>query len=63
VVNEQLSGVQQRNLEVAWGVPVVDRVGMVRARVGRNRPPRAAPAARERACRERPAGLPIVSAH
>lgn len=29
VVNEQLSGVQQRNLEAAWGVPVMDRVGMI----------------------------------
>ncbi|KAK9828582.1 hypothetical protein WJX72_000864 [[Myrmecia] bisecta] len=28
-VNAVLSGVQQRNLEVAWGVPVVDRVGLI----------------------------------
>ncbi|CAI5513149.1 unnamed protein product [Closterium sp. Naga37s-1] len=28
-VNATLSGVQQRNLEVAWGLPVVDRVGLI----------------------------------
>lgn len=28
-VNHMLSGVQQRNLERAWGRPVVDRVGLI----------------------------------
>ncbi|KAM3294341.1 hypothetical protein ACQJBY_037310 [Aegilops geniculata] len=28
-VNTLLSGVQQRNLEVAWGKPVLDRVGLI----------------------------------
>ena len=28
-VNHMLSGVQQRNLEKAWGRPVVDRVGLI----------------------------------
>ncbi|CAI5512670.1 unnamed protein product, partial [Closterium sp. Naga37s-1] len=28
-VNATLSGVQQRNLEAAWGLPVVDRVGLI----------------------------------
>ncbi|CAI5459040.1 unnamed protein product, partial [Closterium sp. Yama58-4] len=28
-VNAALSGVQQRNLEAAWGLPVVDRVGLI----------------------------------
>ncbi|GJP44303.1 hypothetical protein CLOM_g3674 [Closterium sp. NIES-68] len=28
-VNASLSGVQQRNLEAAWGLPVVDRVGLI----------------------------------
>lgn len=28
-VNATLSGVQQRNLEVAWGRPVLDRVGLI----------------------------------
>ena len=28
-VNCALSGVQQRNLEAAWGVPVHDRVGVI----------------------------------
>uniref|UniRef100_A0ACD5WAL9 Uncharacterized protein n=1 Tax=Avena sativa TaxID=4498 RepID=A0ACD5WAL9_AVESA len=28
-VNTLLSGVQQRNLEVAWGMPVLDRVGLI----------------------------------
>ena len=28
-VNQMLSGVQQRNLERAWGRPVVDRMGLI----------------------------------
>ena len=28
-MNHLLSGVQQRNLERAWGRPVVDRVGLI----------------------------------
>jgi hypothetical protein len=28
-VNAMLSGVQQRNLEAAWGCPVLDRVGLI----------------------------------
>ena len=28
-VNAELSGVQLRNLEAAWGRPVVDRVGLI----------------------------------
>ena len=28
-VNATLSGVQQRNLEVAWGRPVLDRIGLI----------------------------------
>ncbi|XP_015690048.2 GTP-binding protein At3g49725, chloroplastic [Oryza brachyantha] len=28
-VNATLSGIQQRNLEVAWGKPVLDRVGLI----------------------------------
>jgi 50S ribosomal subunit-associated GTPase HflX len=28
-VNAPLSGVQQRNLEAAWGKPVLDRVGLI----------------------------------
>ncbi len=29
IVNAVLTGVQQRNLEAAWGVPVWDRVGLI----------------------------------
>lgn len=28
-MNAALSGVQQRNLEAIWGLPVVDRVGLI----------------------------------
>lgn len=28
-VNAPLSGVQQRNLEAAWGLPVLDRVALI----------------------------------
>ena len=28
-MNQMLSGVQQRNLERAWGRPVVDRMGLI----------------------------------
>ena len=28
-VNAILSGVQQRNLESAWGLPVLDRMGLI----------------------------------
>ena len=29
VVDAEVSGVQQRNLEAAWGCPVIDRVGLI----------------------------------
>lgn len=29
LVNAELSGVQLRNLEGAWGLPVLDRVGLI----------------------------------
>ena len=29
VVNAELSGIQSRNLQATWGVPVLDRVGLI----------------------------------
>ena len=29
VVNTELSGVQLRNLQAAWGIPVLDRIGLI----------------------------------
>lgn len=29
VVNTELSGIQLRNLQAAWGLPVLDRIGLI----------------------------------
>ncbi len=29
VINTELSGIQLRNLQAAWGLPVLDRIGLI----------------------------------